>query len=515
MLNSNTMSTQKRVAKPVKLRNTPATTSETTPTTTTEKSVDVPKTQSVTPVVKREEVPKVPPVEVSTHSDVKNLVSEPSESSEDKLQKSQDLQKSSNKRRQTSKAIGISISTARVRRHLDRLNLNHLFDSKINEYNTQLKEYKVAKEVVETGKLPPSEQQDFDAKKLNGEKVDLAEYLAKYKAAFDKLTLEVSELEMKLSALRQERIRFSNDAPVALSIICDELIKQLTDHTVVRALAAKKKIIQIRHLHEEGVEKLSLYPLIKTLPSFVATSQQLAKKLNKESQETDKPLKGVEKESTKKKKHMDKNSTTDMPKFKVEEVEYDDNDGESKTSFKFYVGLVCHNLITNEPKYAKTVRISAEIREYLSNLLVEFIRRLASLIRLTAASCMKNKTVNNVAVLRTVEALLIDGHVTLETIEYKKAQHYEPTALAVETEKRDKEKEEGRKYKIDWSKIPMVDGEGLVAVRTFSYPTSGFPALEEKVHEKLKLYDELVKKNKTNYGSESEDENEQKVEGKV
>ncbi|NHA11435.1 hypothetical protein G7Z25_17240, partial [Enterobacter roggenkampii] len=183
------------------------------------------------------------------------------------------------KRQQTSKAIGVSISSARVRRHIDRLNLNAVTDSMIGELKEQLSPYKVAKDHLESGKVSFTVEQEVDGKKQFVQQtrpLTDVERVA-FQATVDSMSAKTPELEMKIAALSRERTRFSNEAAVALSIVCDELIQQLTDHAMKRVLLAKKKIIHVSHLHEAGVEQLSLYPLFKSLPSFLATSTKLQK----------------------------------------------------------------------------------------------------------------------------------------------------------------------------------------------------------------------------------------------
>jgi histone H3/H4 len=188
------------------------------------------------------------------------------------------------------------------------------------------------------------------------------------------------------------------------------------------------------------------------------------------------------------------------PAEEEEETEDDvDDSSDSKTSFRFYVGQVCKETVKRDPRY-KAVRVSTAIRGYLSNLLVEFIQRLSSLVHLTATN-MKNKTINDVAILRTVEALLIDGHATHEVIEYKDAMVLDPAVLKAESAKREEEKKAGREYKVDLDKVPKVPG--VVAVRTVSYPTSGYSLLASKVEEKLKLYETLGEKEKAALVNES------------
>lgn len=373
----------------------------------------------------------------------------------------EDLQVAPTKRQQTSKALGVSISSARVRRHIDRLNLNHNLDNLLGEVKASIEECK---------------------------KVDEADP-------------KLHDLELKATALSRERTRFSNEASIALSIICDEIVQQLTEHTMNRVLAAKKKIIQVSHLHEAGVEKLPLFPLIKTLPSFVATANKIAA-----DSESTKVADALSSALAQAEKDFKKKWSVKCPKVKGEEAALEvlehaeehpaepeeDDASDSKTSFKFYVGQVCKETIKRDERY-KSVRVSTEIRSYLSDLLVEFIKRLSNLVQLTA-NCMKNKTINDIAILRTVESLLIDGHYPVETVEIKEDECVDPVSLKAELQKKDDAKKAGGEYKFDLESLPKV--KNLVAVRTVSYPTSGFAELSDKVHEKLSLHDSLVRKGK-------------------
>ena len=415
------------------------------------------------------------------------------------------------KRHQTSKAIGVSISSARVRRHIDRLNLNAVIDRMIGELKEQLSPYKAAKDHLKSGKVTYSVEQEVDGKKqfVQQTRPLSDDERTAFQATVDRLLVSAGELEMKVTALSRERTRFSNEAAVALSIVCDELIQQLTDHAMKRVLLAKKKIIHVSHIHETGVEDLSLYPLFKSLPTFVATANKLKKEkadlaydltmtnLLAQAERDFKKKYSVHCPKKRKSAETVEQTTTEVaPVESVAEVEpelpEEDESDESKTSFRFYVGQVCKEMIKRDPNF-KSVRISTEIRGYLSDLLVEFIQRLSSLVHLTA-TCMKNKTINDVAILRTVESLLIDGHSVDEVVEFKDALVHDPAVLKAEAEKKEAEKKEHREYKIDLDKVPKVPG--LVAVRTITYPTSGFAALSAKVQQKLTLHDDLVKKSK-------------------
>lgn len=432
-------------------------------------------------------------------------------------------------RTQTSKAIGVDISPARVRRHLDKINLNKKIDSMVAELKATISEYEEAKQRLDSGKKKVFVEKEVDGKKLLAEELkDLTHDEQKHaRATVEKLGPSIDQVRMKAGALSRERTRFSNDASIALAIICDELIQELATHTMNKVIDAKKKIIQISHLHEEGIEKLSLFPLIRNLPLFMSTAKQLDDSLKKETQEKllSTTLQQAEKDwkkkydvHTKKKKAAEPVQVAVQTAVAVEqpEEEEEDDTSDSKTSFRFYVHLVCKNIIRHSPKNESgspkygAVRVSTEIRAYLSDLLVQLIQRLSHLVLLTATS-MKIKTVNDTAILQTVEALLVDGHDVVETVEYVDAMVPDQAVVKAEVAKREEVKKKNEvsyensddtfekntpeykekypEYKIDLKNIPTV--KGVVAEKTMSYPTSGYAALAKKVEAKLKLYESL------------------------
>jgi histone H3/H4 len=401
------------------------------------------------------------------------------------------------KRQQIGKTVGININPARVRCHLDKLNLNAGVNQHIKPIKKQLNALKRAKFILETGTVPALKPTKSADKNENATPAT-----ADDKSQAEKVVAEVEplskELETKLEALSRERTRFSNEASIALAIICDEFVQQFGEHAMKRVLVAKKKIIQVEHIHESGVEKLSLYPLAKTLPSFLKATEENAARLRKEQdKELGKALKvQLEKEfrknyvCTKKKQEAVPaeqpavvEAAEQVPEPAADTVDTTD-DVDSKTSFKHYVGLVCKDLMDKEPEY-KSTRVSDGIKQYLSDLLTELIRKLSPLINLTT-QCMKNKTVNDVAVLRTVEAILIDGHEAVEVLEFSNEQIHDPALVKAEIAKRSEEAKEDRKYKVNLADIPLVSS--LVATRKITYPTSGFSELESRVMEKLELF---------------------------
>lgn len=394
------------------------------------------------------------------------------------------------------KPVVVAISAARVRAHLDKMNLNKQLSALLAEVKAPLAEFEAAQVTLK------KEDATADEK-------------ATAQATVDRLAPLVPSLEAKNAALSRERIRFSSDAAVQLSIVLDELVQQLTEHTIKCAIENKKKIIQTEHLHKDGIESLPLYPLICSLPSFQKTRAALAQSARDAAVAAATQAAAEDKASAlakaerewKKKYHVttpkvvktapaaaaapaaedaaaptpaaEEAAVVPVPKEKKVKA------AEDKTSFRFYVGQVCKEMVKRHPEYEK-VRISTEIRDYLSNLLVELIQRLAPLVYLTAQN-MKIKTINESAVFSTLETILIDGHAAVETIVLKEAQINDTSAHKAELAKREEAKKAGTPYTATpLDKLPKITG--LVAERTITYPTSGYAALHKRVLEKFALY---------------------------
>ncbi len=423
------------------------------------------------------------------------------------------------KRQQTCKTVGIHISSARTRRHLDKINLNRVIEEELGKLKVIIQEHDDAVAILKAGSRKKTEEYTEEVTKDDGNGGQVKEQVKKTRevnipiteaetttlnATIARIAPALAELHGKVTALSRERVRFANDAPVALSIICDKLIQQLIEHAMTRVLAVKKKIVQISHLHEAGVEQLSLYPLIKSLPSFVKTAQELVAVNG--AADLEKAIKDAKEAAF---KEFKKQYADVLPKKKkgqaaqpagaapapaevapvepdVEPAEEDDDNTDSKTTFKFYVQQVCKDVIKSNLTYAH-VRISTAIRNYLSDLLIELIHRLSSLILLTTED-MKIKTVNDVAILNAVKKLLVDGHEPTETITFRQEQIPDPEAVKIELTKKEEAKKTGQDYKVDLDKLPKI--AGYVAVRSISYDSSGFAQLAQEVADKLKVYRE-------------------------
>jgi len=462
-------------------------------------------------------------------------------------------------RTQTNKAININISAARVRRHIDKLNLNAKLDALIAEPRGQLLEHKLAKDQLETKKIKKSitktvPHKDTTKEVTVEETLDMtAEDVANATAVIAKYSEQtLAELKEKVDVYSRERTRFSDGSSMILAIVCDELVQQLVDIAMKQVLADDKKIVQVCHLYKHnrpkgdltpgpapGVESVSLYPLISTLPLFIKTSGQFsAEDAAVIAAKAEKVLRAAAEKEFKKKYNIriqkkkagaeattngavpsaepTTNGTVAGPEAAVDvtiedlvngvindaapatneeahedtppETEEEEGENDTKISFKYYIYQICKDLTKSTTQY-KEVRTSPVFREHISQLLVGFIERICPLIALTAKS-MGNKTVNDFAIYRTIEGLLIDGHQPHETIDLSIEMVPDPVIYGAEKIKEKDAKKNKIEYKIDLDTIPKVSN-GLKATRTVTYPTSGYGDLYAKIEQKMKIYNAL------------------------
>ena len=440
----------------------------------------------------------------TSSSDTANKVgSEENKSTETKSDdSSSDGEVSQKVRKQVNKKLGLNISVARTRRHLDKLNLNQAVEAQLILLKPHLNKFKEAESILADKKVKKSIEtvekvDEKEVKKHHMEKEDATEAdLQNAQNIINSLSGDIDKYTNKVDLLSKQKVRLSNDAAVALSVVCDVTINQIVNHTMENAVKSNKKIMQISHVYENNVDKLSTYSLIKTLPSFVKNEQEIkSAELAERNAEmisfaVEKAKKDMIKEfnikvpKKDKKKDTAEVSTASPAVEEAAEQKSQDESNDSKTSFKFYVHKACKKIAESDEKYAG-IRVSTSIKDYLSDLLVELIQRLSTLILLTAAS-MKNKTINNVAIMRAVELIMIDGHRPVESLKFKETEITNPQLLKEETKKRDEEKKAGRKYKIDVDKIAKING--IVIDHSTTYPTSGFADLKAIVDEKLATY---------------------------
>jgi histone H3/H4 len=346
------------------------------------------------------------------------------------------------KKQKVSDILKTYISPARVRRDVDSKNLNRVNEEKTDELKAIVAEYHSFEKVAaETTSTPDDVAKATEFLTANKDKVSVA--------------------EQQLKALSKDKVRFSHAASLMMSVLCDELVRELATFAMSKTIESGKKNVYVSHVHSEGVEKLSLYALVKDLPSFVSTSQKIRAELMEEAKATEvkKLLVQAEKDFKKKyqltKEQREKEKTAKAAEKAAEkpadkQTEPEDDEHEEDASYKYYIKKLFDGNKPNEV----SLRISKEIKAYLSKLVDEFLSNLADQLRLTIIN-MKNKTINEVAILHTVKSMLIVNHVPQESLTFSLTED---------------------KYEV---------------VHTREYPSCGYSSLERTLSEKVEKFKEL------------------------
>jgi hypothetical protein len=308
--------------------------------------------------------------------------------------KSEKVDDKKSSRRQTSKAIGISLSTSRVRKHVDKFCVNADVEAACAELkvlgdkgdvNTLSQSTKdIVAKAYATVYDPRKTKHDALVARLKTSKLPADAKKLKGLGAFPVRTNSVEEQQDYAGKLRW---RFSQDSSVVLASALDYVIQDIVRTAMVNAHGMGKAIIQVNHVVQGDFSSSSMYPLINQL-----------KVVQDALHATDVD----EKEKEKEKDEVD-----------TEEPEEDDDDGDkNKTAhFRFYINLICKSvkarLVAEDESYS-SIRISQGIREFGSDVVTQLIQRISPLIKLYASTA-KIKTVSDDVISFIFKFLLTDS----------------------------------------------------------------------------------------------------------
>lgn len=241
------------------------------------------------------------------------------------------------------------------------------------------------------------------------------------------------------------RRRFNERAQVACSTVLEVMITELTEHAMKTVVALKKKTIQPDHCVSEGLENCSLYPLFKDLPAMQHIRNRQQRRTTYHAR-----VKAEQAEATRKAKADARNRNKNFKPVKLEPASFEQTEVDAghaifveteglndkvntkcqwygidvpepnntvvdKTDFVTYVDHLTksvkenaeHDGIADWPE----LLVSSNIRNFFSDLIIQFIARLLPQISLTL-SFKKNdlKTVCDKTIMYEVQKFLVDSH---------------------------------------------------------------------------------------------------------
>ena len=303
----------------------------------------------------------------------------------------------------------ICINTARVRRVLE-LTANRKIIEKRIPYKKIRSDYKYAEKCLNNGMELMERTSNDDETKTEIIDIELtsarrAEF-EEYKNNYETKVKENNDIEIDL--LSKARTRFNCEVSEYLAITLDEMARQLCLQAIDHVLINGKKIIHPQHLHTEGIENIPLYKLFCTLPTWVEGQNDAQKERVKEEE-------------------TDNNKTDDDGDVDPSDVDPSDIDpSDLDDSFKTYVGNRIKKTQQSREQYA-SIRVSRQIKSYISKLLVEFCQRFF-IKAYMAVKYKKQKTVDGETFMYIIRDILYDGIVPdMELLEHTETMHRSPT----------------------------------------------------------------------------------------
>lgn len=296
---------------------------------------------------------------------------------------------------------------------------------------------------------------------------------------------KVTPYSREIELLSKMRIRFSKDSSFRTAATICHAMHELMEYGMEVALRQNRRIVKQNHVLEPGYENLSLSCLYTKLSVFkeaLAAERQQAIQARE-----DKERREREKQAAKaKSKEDDSKEVTDTvvavdvadtktvkeePDAKDDEEsgdesgdEDDEDEDEGVLDFKHYIRQVCFNIIeqrkVSNPEY-DSIRISQQIKDFGSNLVIAFIQDLCPLLQGEIA-IMKVRTISPTVVKHVIDFHLMINGVDTKNVDATIADKIvKYNAFAKERKKRNAEKKKLVADKSD-KKVPDKDVDDVV-----------------------------------------------------
>lgn len=266
----------------------------------------------------------------------------------------------SKKRQQLTDVLGICISPARCSAHLKKNLLNKEIDTEIHNLREKLK-------------------QTTDES-------------------------EKTKIKEEISTLSQKVVRISSETSTVMAVICDGFIEDLLKHSINETLASNKKMVDVNHIMSGDHKKNLYYSIYHKLPSFINYDAKAYEEFKKKKTEDNKKAKKTKKES-------DTSDGDSSPTVVVNTSE------DGKTTFNTYIDAVLKN-VKKELQLAENIKIrtSIEVRDFLSDMIIECIKRFVILSKIFVQQIIGVRTMNSNHIKAIVHMFMKDEGNTDEEI---------------------------------------------------------------------------------------------------
>ena len=209
------------------------------------------------------------------------------------------------------------------------------------------------------------------------------------------------ELEVEIKKLASKVVRLSSDAPIAASVVADFFIKEILRHALDQTLASDYKMVNVIALHQGQTDRMVSWPLIKNLPAYSGYNKENEEELKKERAAANKAKKDMQ---AKKKENGESAKARGKEKNKVEDGE----ESHSRTTFQTYVDNALKK-VKKEDKYKdQGVRVTKRVREVCSDIVTDFLIRLARVARIIVMDMAQVRTLHAKHVKSIIRIWMVD-----------------------------------------------------------------------------------------------------------
>lgn len=265
------------------------------------------------------------------------------------------------KRQQIADILGISISPARCSTHLKKNVIGKDTENEINALKTQIK-------------ASTSDE-------------------------------ERTELKSKLNLITQNITRVSNETAAVMAVICNGFVEDLLKHSINETLASNKKMVDVSYIMSGDHKKNLYYSIYHKLPTFINYDASVYEENRKKKMEENKKAKKAKKDNEPVEAEQSEPITTSQLS----------DDG--KTTFHTYIDAVLKN-VKKELQLSENIKIrtSIEVRNFLSDMIIECIKRFVTLSKIFVEQIMVVRTMNSNHIKAIVHMFMKDEGNTDEQI---------------------------------------------------------------------------------------------------
>lgn len=201
---------------------------------------------------------------------------------------------------------------------------------------------------------------------------------------------ELKSNKAKIDELNKNLIRISQYTPHAISIICDLVIKDMISRGITQILQSGKKTLDISYFYSSDINESYLYPLIKSLSTYIDGIKKMEDMSKKKSKKTE-----------------DEEVVEDGGDTDVEELG-------SNMTFTTYINKA---IIDVKKSFDTKITIGTKVKKYLSDLLTELIKRLAVMAKALLKNVINVRTIAPNHIKAIISLLLLDGNVAEVDVE--------------------------------------------------------------------------------------------------